>query len=193
MRKASANQAIVIGALVVAGLVLFAVLFYGPVLYRNAGSGEASSAPDPLGTVDPPGPVEGGTVGQAATRDAALSDHDALIEMTDQMRFEPATVTVLTGQTVRWVNRADVVHTVTCGRTTPEAEGHGSLPGGAEAFDSGPIQPGEAWSYTFRTPGVYEYVCTHHLASRMVATVMVEATDPQAQEGGADGADAPPP
>lgn len=214
MQKASANQAMVIGALVVIALILAAALFYGPILFRNAGDPvEGASAPAPLdypdtadarptGVGDPaPGtaPATAADAAPAAEADAlgtapasgsdpgALADvtpaptdpsepaAEVLVEMTDQMRFEPASVTILAGHTVTWVNRAAVVHTV-----TSEPGVGGALPESAQPFDSGPIEPGQRWSHTFEVPGVYEYICIAHRESEMVGTVMVEHAEPEA-------------
>jgi plastocyanin len=49
---------------------------------------------------------------------------------------------------VIWTNDDGVQHTVT------------SVPQGA--FDSGPIDPGKTYSYTFNQAGTFEYSCTIH-------------------------------
>ena len=52
------------------------------------------------------------------------------------------------GDTVTWTNDDDgVIHTVT------DADG---------SFDSGFLNPGESWSYTFTEAGAFEYLCTPH-------------------------------
>jgi amicyanin len=62
-------------------------------------------------------------------------------------QFEPSSVTIMTGETVTWTNKDAVAHTVT-------ATG--------KKFDSGKMQAGKSFSFTFNTPGTYLYTCTLH-------------------------------
>jgi plastocyanin len=62
--------------------------------------------------------------------------------------FNPASVTVMQSGTLLWVNNDnEQVHTVTAD--------NGS-------FDSGDIQPGGTFSFTFNTVGPYSYRCKYH-------------------------------
>jgi plastocyanin len=61
--------------------------------------------------------------------------------------YQPSEVTVLAGQTVLWRNSGLGPHTVTA------ATGQ---------FNSGTLQGGATFSYTFSTPGVYAYECLVH-------------------------------
>jgi plastocyanin len=63
------------------------------------------------------------------------------------LNFVPTTVYVPIGKTVNWINNDNVIHTVT------------SVTG---SFDSGSIDPGTTYSYTFNQTGTYEYSCTIH-------------------------------
>jgi plastocyanin len=74
------------------------------------------------------------------------------------MQFEPATVTVVRGDTVVWVNDDVVAHTATS-----------SVAGG---FDSHAIAPGGKWQYQAKAPGRYTYACTFH--PTMQATLIVK-------------------
>ena len=47
------------------------------------------------------------------------------------------------------------------------------LPDGAEAWDSGPLKPGESFTSTFTVPGTYAYFCIPHVLSGMRGTVEV--------------------
>ena len=60
--------------------------------------------------------------------------------------FDPADVSVAQGQTVEFINDDEAPHTVTDGK----------------AFDSGNIDPGHSWRYTFTKAGTYVYGCTYH-------------------------------
>ncbi|HEU0016335.1 MAG TPA: cupredoxin family copper-binding protein [Longimicrobium sp.] len=61
------------------------------------------------------------------------------------MAFAPPRLEITAGTTVTWTNNDPLAHTVTSG-----------------GFDSGLIQPGQSWSYTFTTAGTYDYHCTPH-------------------------------
>jgi plastocyanin len=63
--------------------------------------------------------------------------------------YRPAEVTVKAGTTVRWTNYDLDYHTVTS-----------QDPGGP--LDSPPIQRDQTWTYTFTTPGEYQYYCVPH-------------------------------
>jgi plastocyanin len=71
-------------------------------------------------------------------------------------RFEPPTLNVAPGTTVRWTNTGKHPHTVTDR-------------GGK--FDSGDIAPGGTYSVTLSTPGTYRYYCKHHKG--MEGTIVV--------------------
>ncbi len=68
------------------------------------------------------------------------------LKIDDSAGFQPANVTVEAGQAVVWTNSGSNVHTVT-------ADGGYFLAG----FDSGGLNPGQTFSYTFSAPGVYAY------------------------------------
>ena len=76
------------------------------------------------------------------------------------------------GDTVTWTNTDDSPHTVT-------AEGG--------AFDSGNMDPGAIFSFTFTQPGTYTYRCDYH--SDMQATIVVQAA--AAPQPAAPGTSAP--
>lgn len=65
--------------------------------------------------------------------------------------FEPAPVTVHSGDTVEWKNYDSVPHTVT-------EDGGATAP----VFDSGNIAPGATWRYLVQKQGKYKYKCTLH-------------------------------
>jgi plastocyanin len=70
--------------------------------------------------------------------------------------FQPAELEVEVGTTVEWVNEDPAPHTVTSG--TP-----GSPTG---VFDSGALNQGDSFSFTFQQPGTYEYFCRLHPSMR---------------------------
>ena len=72
------------------------------------------------------------------------------------MAFMSANIHVNVGTTVTWTNQDSVPHSVT-------------FKNGMK--DSGLLYRGQSFSYTFNTPGTYQYYCTVH--PYMVATVSV--------------------
>ncbi len=66
--------------------------------------------------------------------------------------FDPQTLTVNAGSTVRWVNYDRVTHRIvfidTAGRDTD--------------VDSNPLSASQSWSSKFDKPGTYDYYCTIH-------------------------------
>jgi manganese oxidase len=77
--------------------------------------------------------------------------------------FVPATLTVTAGTTVTWTNNDAIVHTVTSG--TPSA------PDGM--FDSGNLNQGGTFHFTFSTKGTFQYFCRVH-PTMMKATITVQ-------------------
>jgi len=79
--------------------------------------------------------------------------------------YLPADLTVPVGTTVTWVNQDSVGHTVT------EGDPNSPTQANMRVFDSSGegvngkvalIGAGQSWSYTFTTPGTYEYYCIVH-------------------------------
>ena len=77
----------------------------------------------------------------------------------DNFTFNPATITVKAGTTVTWTNGDDIPHTVVAT---------------AKAFKSKVLDTSDKFSFTFTTPGSYEYFCSLH--PHMKASIVVEAT-----------------
>ena len=95
------------------------------------------------------------SMGPAAAADAAkAATHTGAIDGT---AFQPAALTVKVGDSVVWVNKDPLPHTVT------------SAAGG---FDSHEIAPGRSWKYTATKKGEFAYVCIFH--PTMKATLKVE-------------------
>jgi plastocyanin len=71
-------------------------------------------------------------------------------------QFSPKNITVVLGvnSTVTWVSHSISYDTVT---------GRGGTGGGCgTGFSSCPIAPGQSFTYTFETPGTYQYYCEYH-------------------------------
>ena len=71
--------------------------------------------------------------------------------------FMPASLSVAVGTTVTWIHTGKVTHNVLSV----------NLPG----IRSADLQPGERYSYTFKTPGTFTYYCSYH--EGMSATITV--------------------
>jgi plastocyanin len=83
----------------------------------------------------------------------------------DNFTFNPQQLTVKAGTTVTWTNKDDIPHAVA-------AVG--------KQFRSKALDTGDAYSFTFTTPGSYAYFCSLH--PHMTGTIVVEAAT------GSDGA-----
>ncbi len=71
---------------------------------------------------------------------------------------DPITVVAGVNSTIEWVNNDNAPHTVTANDAS---------------FDSGNVAQGQSFTFTFTTPGTYQYHCVYH--PWMTATVIVKA------------------
>jgi len=92
--------------------------------------------------------AQGLTGTPAAGLPAATDTQAATIRMVD-FAFEPATTQVKAGTTVTWVNDGPTPHTSTASS-------------GATTWDSGILQAGQSFSFTFDQPGSLDYLCLLH-------------------------------
>ena len=89
--------------------------------------------------------------------EAATNGPTETVTMSQDWLFQPASLEVVPGTTVTWVNRSTIVHAVTLddpGRTA-----------------SGLIEPGQTFSVTFDTPGSFRYRCSPHPGMEGTITV----------------------
>ena len=84
-------------------------------------------------------PAPGGVSRSLATTDVTIFDY----------KFQPRSLTVSVGATVRWINKDIAPHTAT--RNITE-----------EAFDSGRMVYGDIFTHTFQAAGSYAYLCFYH-------------------------------
>ncbi len=78
------------------------------------------------------------------------------------IKFDPDSVTVKVGGTVKWTNNEDVPHDVT------KEDG----PGADFSSGNGNMKKGDTFEQTFKEAGTVNYVCTVH--PNMKGTVNVE-------------------
>jgi len=76
----------------------------------------------------------------------------------DQFTFYPQRITVKAGTTVTWSNEDDVPHTIVSS---------------SKVFKSKALDTADKFSFTFTTPGTYDYFCSLH--PHMTGAVVVEA------------------
>jgi FtsP/CotA-like multicopper oxidase with cupredoxin domain/plastocyanin len=114
--------------------------------------GEPTAAPASQAAVAPDSsdPAAGGGTAEAAAAEVEI----ALLDD----RFDPPEMTVAVGTTLRFVNRGANWHSV--------AAFDGS-------FDSGRVDPGNAFEVRLDVPGVYDIICKHHGLRGMVGRVTV--------------------
>lgn len=91
------------------------------------------------------------------------------------MAFSPKSLTIKAGESVTWVNKDSMGHTVSA--DDPNQWG---TPGSGD--DSAAwMQKDGTWSHTFMEPGTYQYYCKPHASGSMgnrqgmVGTIVVEA------------------
>lgn len=75
----------------------------------------------------------------------------------DNFTFNPPQITVKAGTTVTWTNSDDIPHTVVASE---------------RQFRSKAMDTGDKFSFTFTSPGVYDYFCSLH--PHMVGKIVVD-------------------
>jgi len=81
--------------------------------------------------------------GSVVAAPAKPASHTVVVEAS---HFEPETLTVHVGDKVTWVNKDPFPHTATS----------------AGNFDSAAIQPDQSWTFTAKTKGDLDYICSFH-------------------------------
>jgi plastocyanin len=101
------------------------------------------------------------------TEEPQVPEPDAGVEVADVTArddvFDPEDLTVPLGTTVRWTNAGMELHSVTSGES-PESGTAGEL------FDMD-IEPGETFSFTFDTPGLYRRHGPHARSARRASSI----------------------
>lgn len=106
-------------------------------------------------------------------QDTGTSTGLTVLMMTGEMGmsggFSPRELHIFAGQTVTWVNKGTVHHTVTADD---------------DAFNSGFVEPGRLYAHRFLLPGRYPYHCVLHGSERgvgMAGVIIVTSAPPPAQ------------
>jgi plastocyanin len=100
------------------------------------------------------GPAVGALLAWGAV---AAQDANADVVTIDNFTFAPPALTIAVGTTVKWLNRDDIPHTV--------VEKN-------KSFRSKALDTDDSYSFTFSTPGTFDYFCSLH--PHMVAQVIVK-------------------
>ena len=114
--------------------------------------------------------VSGGMGSLAA---AGQSANLMVVTLTAQKTFEPATLAVPVGTAINWVNSATTPQTVSFDPASALTKGDVVLPNGVAPFDSGAIAPGQTWTHTFTTAGMYRYTSVANEAAGMKGVIVV--------------------
>lgn len=101
--------------------------------------------------------------------------------MTEGNEFDPGTIIVRVGETLRFVNDSSQAHTVTAYEESLPEDIDYLASGGFEDEESaragvaqGLIRPGESYSITFAAPGRLRYFCIPHEAVGMTGVIVIE-------------------
>src|SRR5215213_3869759 len=118
-------------------------------------TGPSAAGGEQIGTpiAAPAEPTETSAPGETADGEATTGTS---IEIKDYA-FTPPKLTVSAGTTVTWTNNDAVPHTATASDGT---------------FDSGNLNPGQSFAFTFAKPGDYAYACQYHAG--MTGTIVVK-------------------
>jgi plastocyanin len=112
-------------------------------------------------------------LGPCATRADPTPAASTVVHISTFLKFGPQDVTIPVGGTVEWRNSSIETHTVTDDPAEAKDPAHAELPAGAQAFDSGPLKPGQSYSHTFTVPGRYSYFCRPHEMHGMLGAIVV--------------------
>jgi plastocyanin len=134
----------------IAIIVVIIVIAGGALLWTRRSSNKTE-------TTTPATTTQSTTENITADTDTEPAAEAKTVSITD-MAYAPAALAVKEGDKVTWTNNDDDAHTVTIDSGTGP--------------NSGTMQPGESYSYTFTKAGTYAYHCTFHPS--MMANVTVE-------------------
>jgi plastocyanin len=109
----------------------------------------------------------------ASAASPAPASTDVVVEITDR-GFSPGSIEAAPGAVVEWRNSDRHVHTVTAENSS---------------FDSGPLEPGAAFSVTFEAAGTYTYSSTAEGDDSWIGTVVVREASPEPESPPAEAPD----
>lgn len=86
-----------------------------------------------------------GAAGCSNEPDEETVPQDENTVIIQDFKYQPAEITIQSGETVTWINKDSVKHTAT-----------------GDSFDSGLFGKDESFQQTFDEAGTYDYICTPH-------------------------------
>jgi plastocyanin len=107
----------------------------------------------------------GGSGGSSAAKDTPTTTAPAGTSVViDTFMFSPKTLHVKVGDTVRWTNHDDILHTVTSGTREyePGDSGHVTATHKDGLFDMQMDGKGATGTHTFTKAGTFHYFCDRH-------------------------------
>jgi glucose/arabinose dehydrogenase/plastocyanin len=90
-----------------------------------------------------------------STIPANITNKVTIVGVKGLQSYDPNPIYIKVGDTITWINADVIAHTVTSGKD------YNRLTSG-KLFHSGSIISNTAYSHTFTTPGIYDYVCMFH-------------------------------
>jgi copper-containing nitrite reductase len=116
-------------------------------------------------TQTPEGNVTTSTMEMNTSTGTPPSSSNSTEVIIQNFAYNPADMTIYPGTTVTWVNKDTVGHTVTEGVPTspkPPSQRYFDSSHGTDGANVITISPGGNFSFTFTTPGTYNYYCIPH-------------------------------
>ena len=141
------------------GLILGGMLLLGGCVNQNAGNVKLEEKTK--------------SEQKAASQQPPKQQPAAVVEMHER-EFVPARLSVHVGERVEWKNTSSSPHRVSSNLEKAVSPEHASVPKGAEELESGEMSPASTYTYTFKVPGTYKYMCTYHEKEGMVGEVDVK-------------------
>jgi len=119
------------------------------------------------------------TENQTISNTGTQSSSNSTVIIIQNFAYNPAQLSVTAGTTVTWINQDTVGHTVTEGNPdSPKSPAQRMFDSshGTEGANVITIPPGKSYSFTFTTPGEYDYYCIPHPYMRGHITVVPSQT-----------------
>jgi aldose sugar dehydrogenase len=90
-----------------------------------------------------------------STIPANITNKVTIVGVKGMQSYDPNPINIKAGDTVTWINVDVIAHTVTSGKDWNRLTS-------GKLFHSGSIISNTAYSHTFASPGVYDYICKFH-------------------------------
>ena len=133
-------------------LVIVAILVIGGVFYIAIGSNPSSKNIEGTGTQNSGNEIDGNTPSETNTNPTTSETNTNTLKTYNieikNFAFNPITLTIKKGDSVKWTNMDSAKHTV-----TSDSENE---------LDSELLANGEIYSHTFNEVGTYNYHCAPH-------------------------------